>query len=100
MELPISFFLDYAWAPPNWPLEKLPDYTRLWAAQQFGSEHAAEIADILTKYTTYNARRKPELLGPESYSLANFAEAQRVVDEYNTLAKDAERVGKSLPAEY
>jgi hypothetical protein len=99
MELPISFFLDYAWAPQNWPLEKVPDYTRLWAAQQFGPEHAAEIADVLTKYTTYNARRKPELLGPETYSLANFAEAQRIVDEYNTLAKEAEQLGKSLPTD-
>ena len=99
MELPISFFLDYAWAPQNWPLEKLPDYTRLWATQQFGPEHAAEIADLLTKYTTYNARRKPELLGPETYSLVNFGEAQRVVDEYNTLAKEAEQVGKSLPSD-
>lgn len=99
MELPISFFLDYAWAPQNWPLEKLPDYTRLWATQQFGPEHAAEIADLLTKYTTYNARRKLELLGPETYSLVSFGEAQRVVDEYNTLAKQAEQVGKLLPSE-
>jgi hypothetical protein len=99
MELPISFFLDYAWAPQNWPLERLPDYTRLWAEQQFGPEQAAEIGNILTKYTTYNARRKPELLGPDTYSLANFGEADRIVADYKELADDAEQVRKSLPTE-
>ena len=33
-----------------WPAERLPEYTRHWAAQQFGPEHAAEIADIVTTY--------------------------------------------------
>jgi hypothetical protein len=99
MELPISFFLDYAWAPQNWPLEELPDYTRLWAEQQFGSEHATQIADILTKYTTYNARRKPELLAPETYSLVNFVEWEGVVGDYNDLVEDAKQLRKSLPDE-
>ncbi len=35
------------------------DYTRRWAEEQFGKEHAAEIAEMLTAYTKFNARRKP-----------------------------------------
>jgi Glycosyl hydrolase family 115/Gylcosyl hydrolase family 115 C-terminal domain len=100
LELPISFFLDYAWSPESWPLEKLPRYTKEWAAQQFGAEHAAAIADILTKYTSYNARRKPEMLSPTTYSLANYGEAERVVGQYSRLADEAEKLGQSLPSEY
>jgi hypothetical protein len=97
MELPISFFLDYAWSPQSWPLEKLPEYTTRWAGRQFGPEHAVAIADILTKYTSYNSRRKPEMLAPETYSLVNYREAERVVDNYIRLAAEAEKLGKSLP---
>ncbi|CCH02317.1 hypothetical protein FAES_4318 [Fibrella aestuarina BUZ 2] len=100
MEFPIEFFLDYAWNPNNWPADKLPDYTRLWAERQFGTKHAAAIADVLTQYTRFNARRKPELLAPNTYTLTNYREAETVVNDYNQLLAEAERIGKDLPASY
>lgn len=100
VEFPIEFFLDYAWNPDRWTEDNLGDYTRTWAAEQFGSEHAVAIAKILTAYTTYNARRKPELLSPETYSLTNYREAERVTEEYNQLTAEAERINNLLPAEY
>ncbi|MEZ0482939.1 glycosyl hydrolase 115 family protein [Fibrella aquatica] len=100
MEFPIEFFLDYAWNPNKWPAAKLDEYTRLWAEKQFGPKHAAAIADMLAKYTKYNARRKPELLSPDTYSLTNYREAETVVADYNKLLAEAERIGKELPAAY
>ncbi len=100
MEFPIEVFLDYAWNPEQWPAERLPEYTRLWAERQFGPEHAQDIADILTQYTRFNSRRKPELLAPDTYSLVNYREAETVVAEYNELAAEAQRISDSLPAEY
>ncbi len=100
MEFPISFFLDYALNPDEWPAERLPEYTRLWAQQQFGSKYAADIADILTKYTKYNGRRKPAMLEPDTYSLVNYREAETVVADYNKLLEQAEQINKALPAEY
>lgn len=100
MELPTDFFLDYAWNPEKWPAERLPDYTKLWAEEQFGEKHAQYIADILSKYTKYNSRRTPELLSPETYSLVNYREAERVVADYNKLAEVAERIYQELPSEY
>jgi hypothetical protein len=100
MEFPISFFLDYAWNPNQWPAEKLPDYYTQWAAAQFGSNHAKEIGNIIAAYTKYNSRRKPELLSPETYSLNNYNEADRVVKEYNGLLAEAEKINKVLPTEY
>jgi hypothetical protein len=100
VEFPIQFFLDYAWKPDACPVERLDEYPRCWAGQQFGAGHAAEIARVLSDYTRYNSRRKPELLAPDTYSLAHYHEAETVVDEYNRLAGEAERIGGGLPAEY
>ncbi|MBC6610012.1 glycosyl hydrolase 115 family protein [Hymenobacter sp. BT507] len=98
VELPISFFLDYAWNPDNIKADEVGEYTRQWAAQQFGDKHAAAIADILAKYAKYNARRKPELLSPNTYSLTNYNEFATVVADYNQLATQAEAIGRQLPA--
>jgi hypothetical protein len=100
MELPISFFLDYAWNPQAWPADRLAEYTRLWAEQQFGKEQAGPIADVLATYAKYNGRRKPEHIAPKSYSLVSFNEAERVVAEYNQLAATAGKINDTLPAEY
>jgi len=98
VELPISFFLDYAWNPDQWPKERLPEYTRNWATEQFGSEHAPDVARMLDSYTKYNGRRKPELLSPETYSLNNFREFERVAEEYNQLAREAEALNDKIPS--
>lgn len=99
MELPISFFLDYAWNPDEWPAKRLPEYEEQWAAQQFGPEHATEIAEMMRMYAKYNGRCKPELLSPETYSLNNFKEFENVVDDYNQLAERAGELAKKLPAQ-
>ncbi|MDP4257156.1 MAG: glycosyl hydrolase 115 family protein [Bacteroidota bacterium] len=100
MEYPISFFLDYAWDPARWPAKKLPDYARQWAAEQFGPGHAADIADLLTNYTKFNGRRKPELLSPDTYSLQNYREADTVEENYNRLTFEAAKIKRALPVVY
>jgi hypothetical protein len=100
MELPISFFLDYAWNPDAWPADRLPEYTRRWVQQQFETpnEQTTAIADIVTRTLRFAGRRKPELLDTATYSLTNFGEAERVVADYDSLAAQAERIGTLLPA--
>jgi hypothetical protein len=100
MEFPISFFMDYAWNPDKITADSLPAYSRQWAEQQFGNKYAEVIANILNKYTKYNARRKPELVSPETYNITNYREATTIVNEYNNLVKEAESINTSLPVEY
>lgn len=100
MELPITFFLDYAWAPQQWPASRLPAYTRRWASEVFGPALADSIAYILDTYTKYNSRRKPELLSPDTYSVFNYREATTIVDDYNRLAAEAMSIGRRLPSRY
>ncbi|MFD1255167.1 glycosyl hydrolase 115 family protein [Mucilaginibacter terrae] len=100
MEFPIEFFLDYAWNPNKWPASSMQEYTRLWAQQQFGPQHASAIASIISKYTKYNGRRKPELIDQNTYSLTNYSEFETVVADYNLLKNEAEALYKNIPANY
>lgn len=100
MEFPISFFLDYAWNPTKIDASDLKAYTERWSAQQFGTQYSKEIATIISTYTKYNSRRKPELLDANTYSIDNYQEAQRITDEYNNLKQQAEEIQKALTAEY
>ncbi|PJJ84316.1 glycosyl hydrolase 115 family protein [Mucilaginibacter auburnensis] len=100
MEYPISFFLDFAWNPKRWPANKLPQYATEWASQQFGSEHATQIASMLTRYTRYNQRRKPESLNQDTYNLINYNEFARVVADYNALKDEAEKLAAIMPAQH
>jgi hypothetical protein len=99
MEFPIEFFLTYAWNPARWPYEKLGEYSRAWAAREFGAEHASEVAALINGYTKLNRRRTPELLSPETFSLVNYREAERVLAEWNDLVVRARKVDAALPEE-
>ncbi|GHN02354.1 hypothetical protein WSM22_38430 [Cytophagales bacterium WSM2-2] len=97
MEFPISFFLDYAWDTNKWNQNNLEEYTRQWCAEQFGEAYATDIADIISKYTKYNGRRKPELISPETFSQVNYHEAENVVADYRALEKRADDIYSKIP---
>ncbi len=100
MELPISFFLDYAWNPAKISADNIQAYRQNWAAQQFGNTYAKSIGEMLAAYTRYNGRRKPELLNENTYSLNHYHEFENVVRKYNNLLIDAERLNEALPPQY
>jgi hypothetical protein len=97
MEFPMEFFLTLAWDPHRWPKESLADYTRMWADREFGPEYAAEIAHIISQYTKFNGRRKPELIDPETFSQTNYREADRVLGDWQALHQ-AEAIYAKLPS--
>ena len=120
-ELPTQFFLDYAWNPHRWPVERLPEWLEGYARQNFGPEHATAIGALLGEYGRLQSRRKPELLNrritvdpakdlatdPSAvvyddqatpFSLVDYAELDRVTEEWRQLAREVERVGGLLPA--
>ncbi|MFB7897125.1 glycosyl hydrolase 115 family protein [Streptomyces xiamenensis] len=115
-ELPLQFFLDYAWDPGRWTLDRLGEWERAYAETNFGPRHAAEIAEVLHTYGVLQSRRKPELLNrritvdPDTgevfhddaatpYSLENYRELERVTAEWEHLDDRAERIAHTLPAE-
>lgn len=101
MEFPISFFLDYAWNPEKWTLDKLPSYSKTWAKATFGEKYALDIASYLEKYAKYNARIKPELLNAKTYSLEGADnEWSQVVKAYNDLASSAQTTYEKIDTSY
>ena len=98
-ELPTEYFLNLAWDTDQWTNSNINEYTRLWVIREFGSTYATEIADIISKYTKFNGRRKPESLSPETYSLINYREAESVVEEYAKITAQAEAIYAKLPPE-
>ena len=100
MELPIEFWMRMAWSPRDMKKDGIADFTRRWAAREFGGEHAAEIADLVSKYTKYNAWRKPELLEPSTFSLVNHQEAERVLEAWRNLTNRAEALNEKLAPEF
>ena len=89
---PTEYFLNLAWNTGRWTNADIHQYTRLWAAREFGAAHAAEVADIIAKTSKYNGRRKPELLEAGTYSLVNHREWERVVEDFDRVAARAEAV--------
>jgi hypothetical protein len=96
-EFPIEFFMNLAWYKDSLTHSNLQEYTRTWSEEQFGEANSEEIANVISKYTQYNGRRKPELLAPNTYSLSNYREAETIVNDYQLLAKKAENIYNQLP---
>lgn len=104
VEFPISAFMRQAWDPEAMTPEALERYPRDWATATFGPEHAAEIAELVTRYSQYAARRKPELidpaifpLGPMTADTLDGGDFGRRVAEWEALEARAEAVLVQLP---
>jgi glycosyl hydrolase family 115 (putative glucuronidase)/glycosyl hydrolase family 115 len=100
MEFPVEFFLTFAWNPPEWPKERLGEFTSQWAEREFGPTYASEIAELIAKYGKYTGRRKPELLEPTTFSVVNYGEADRVAAEYQSAVDQAEKIYSNLAEDY
>ena len=106
MEFPLSFFMRQAWDPEAMTVEALARYPREWAQAQFGPQQAEMIADLLTRYSQYAARRKPELIDADSFALGEGAgdvldggEFGRRVEEWTVLETRARGYRNSVPKE-
>lgn len=69
MEYPIDFFLKMAWNPEAMTPAAVAAFPTAWADATFGPRLAADIAGLVTDYARLAARRKPELVDPDSFAL-------------------------------
>ncbi len=98
MEFPTEYFMRLAWNPDAWPHERIAEFGELWAEREFGKPAAKEIAALMAAYTRHNGRRKPELLSPETYSLFNYSEAERILAEMQQMTDAAESLATKIPS--
>lgn len=100
MEMPISFFLDFAWNPDAIPSTSISKYTKDWVENQFGSEYASEIAQLVSGFGKFSGRRKPELLNQKTYSVHFYNEMSSVSEDWNELEELSDFVKSKLAKEY
>ena len=95
-EMPIDFIMKYAWNPdaikPGDERAYLEDFT----ASIFGTEYAAEIADIIALYSKYNLLRKPEAQYP---GIFNIPEMLKMNTQWQSLVLRCEALKRKLPSE-
>lgn len=92
LEVPISHFMDLAYDTPLWGYSSVPAWLEMWASREFDPFLAANISSVMDRYGMYAARRKYELIDPTVYSVINYNEADAVLAQWATLAKDAQEI--------
>lgn len=92
-EAPLDFFLDMAWDPEGMTPDALGEWSHDWARQQFGEQHAGEIAGILDEYARLASRKKPELIDPTAFTLDQF---RALVAAWDALVSREARVRAQL----
>src|SRR3954454_7964219 len=68
-----------------------------WATREFGPAVSDATASVVDRYGMYANRRKYELLDASIYSIVNYNEGDVVLQQWKTLASDAQAIYDSLP---
>lgn len=97
LELPMNFYFDLAYDMESF--HSVDQWLVEWGTRYFGS-YGAKVAQIANTYSRYAARRKFELLDPNTYSLINYNEAETILGQWEVLEKDAVELGKQLSSSY
>lgn len=104
MEFPISFFFKQAWNPEAMTPAALRNFPEEWAQQTFGSFQAEAIGNLITRYSKFSARRKPELVDADSFMIGGVkgdvldgGEFGSLVADWKNLEQDMLKVKAKLP---
>ncbi|MDP3177705.1 MAG: glycosyl hydrolase 115 family protein, partial [Spirochaetaceae bacterium] len=100
LERQAEFFLELARNPDAWDARDAAGYAEAWAGRIFGPIAGSRAGAILSRYERLASRRKPELLGPETYSLVAHRETDRVLAEHAALEAEARELWDRVPEEY
>ncbi|KAI0772430.1 hypothetical protein BD413DRAFT_42662 [Trametes elegans] len=100
-ELHTEFFLSLGWDSSIWTPENYQSFVVRWAQREFdlSEKDATVVAGLIHNVTRHNMRRKPELLNSTTYSLVSYREAERVVDELQSMVATSTQLYESLPSD-
>jgi hypothetical protein len=106
LEFPLDFFMRMAWDPAAMTPRALADYPRKWAERIFGEALAPEVGELVTRYSRYAARRKPELLNESTFAIGGVEGAVLhrgpfgdYVEQWRALVEATEKVRAKVVAE-
>jgi len=103
-EIGTEFFLRLAWDVKQWGPDAQPRFLREFAAREFGTAHAGEIAAVLGEFYRLNFVRKPEHLqwwlpgqSPQPSDLAP-TDIERRLAAFAELRMRAQKIAAALPS--
>jgi hypothetical protein len=96
-EIALSHWFDIAYDMDSYDETSVPEWTRGWAARNFGAEHAQAIADVVDEYGSLASMRKYEWIEPSSFSILNYEEADGINARWQSMAKKAQEISNALP---
>lgn len=97
-EVPINHFFDLAYDINRFGFEDTLEWLELFAARQFGSQYATDIAEVMDTYSFLAARRKYEAVNDTTYSLINYEEADKVFAQWQSTVSRAQAINTQLSA--
>ncbi|KAF2755146.1 hypothetical protein EJ05DRAFT_503454 [Pseudovirgaria hyperparasitica] len=100
LEIPISHFFDLAYDIEQYRTpESTSWWTEQWAAREFGSELAADVAQVIMTYSNLAGKRKYESMDSSIYSIINYDEANTVIRQWQDLSAEAQDLSDRLDVE-
>ncbi len=109
-EYNMEFFLDLAWDINSINKNSIYQHMEMWAAREFGTDIAKDIADIMNEYYRLAFIRKPEAMGwsmvkpltasvrpSEFNSLVNGNEQERRLKMYSVIMQKCDMLKNSIP---
>ncbi|KAH6617360.1 hypothetical protein F5144DRAFT_615986 [Chaetomium tenue] len=96
MELPLNLAMDLAWNASSISFESLPSYLAQFAAREFGSAHAEDIAEVLMEHSRLIGMRRYEHITPATYSTLNYHEAEKILARWQSLATEVRGLASQL----
>ncbi|KAH3999326.1 hypothetical protein HBI56_081370 [Parastagonospora nodorum] len=99
LEVPLSFVMLLAWDVNSWKFGDLPAFFHQFPASSFGQELASPCGDLLLRHDKLVRLRKHEHIEPETFSIINYAEADKILSDWTALLHDAEALHTQIPSE-
>lgn len=99
-EIPTAHWFDLAYDIDAFDETSTPAWLEDWAAKTFSEEHAKTIAEVMDTFSRLANMRKFELVEPNTYSVLNYEEADRILAEWTDIEKKAQEVYDALPEEH
>ena len=90
LEVPLTFVMSLAWDISSWKFGDLLAFFQQFSASTFGQELASACGDLLLRHDNIVSLRKHEHIEPETFSLINYSEADKILSAWTTLLHDAE----------
>ena len=98
-EIGVDFWMHLGWDVHAYDQGNVTGFVKEWAGRTFGEAEAGEIGKIMNTYYLLGFQRKPEAMDAEPFSLTDYQEAERRLEAYQGILREAEEVNGRLRAE-